>query len=67
MTTVRLTTGRTYGAIIIIVLISTNSSLLRSLAYLSPVRDVLFVEINHKQKDEPHRGDLFVDVSKINS
>ena len=56
-----------------VVLISTNSSLpawagqaLRSLAYRSPVRDVLFVEINHKQKNEPRRGDLYLNVIKIN-
>jgi hypothetical protein len=48
-----------------IVLVSTNSSLLRSLAYLSPVRDELFVDIINKQKNEPHRGDLFVNVGKI--
>jgi len=48
-------------------MISTNSSLpawagqaLRSLIFVSPVRDDLFVEINHKLKNEPHRGDLFV-------
>jgi hypothetical protein len=52
-----------------VVLISTNSSLptfagqaLRSLENLSPVRDDLFVGINHKQKNEPHRGDLFINV-----
>jgi hypothetical protein len=44
------------------ILIPTNSSLLRSLAFISPVRDDLFVEINHKQKNEPSRGDLFVNV-----
>jgi hypothetical protein len=43
------------------ILNSTNSSLLRSLALISPVRDDLFVENNHKQKNEPHRGDLFLD------
>lgn len=66
-TTVRLSTGRTYGAIIMVVLISINRSLLRSLAFVSPVRDDLFIELNTKQKNEPHRGDLFVNVSKINS
>jgi hypothetical protein len=49
------------------VLISTNSSLLWSLTFLSPVRDDLFVEINQKQKNEPHRGDLYLNVIKINS
>ena len=39
---------------------------LRSLAYLSPVRDDLFVEIIHKQKNEPRRGDLFVIAGIIN-
>jgi len=63
---VRLNTGRSYGAKIMKVPISTNSSLLRSLAYRSPVRDVLFVEINHKQTNEPHRGDLHLNVIKIN-
>jgi len=50
----------------VVVTISTNSSLLRSLAFVSPVRDDLFVEIINKQKNEPHRGDLFVNVNKIN-
>ena len=49
-----------------VALISTNSSLLRSLAYLSPVRDDLFVDIIHEQKNEPRRGDLFVNVGIIN-
>ena len=50
-----------------IVLISTNSLLLLSLGYVSPDRDELFVENNHKQNNEPHRGDLFVNVVKINN
>jgi hypothetical protein len=56
-----------------VVLISTNSSLpacagqaLRSLHLESPVRDDLFVEINHKWKNEPHRGDLSVNIIIIN-
>ena len=61
----QLFTGRTYGAKFMVVLISTNSSLLRSLTYVSPVRDYLFVEIIYKQTNEPHRGDLFVNVNKI--
>jgi hypothetical protein len=48
-------------------LISTNSSLLQSLAFFSPVRDGLFVENNQYQKNEPHRGDLYLNVIKINS
>jgi len=50
-----------------IVLNSTNSSLpacagqaLRSFAFLSPVRDELFVEIIPRQKNEPQRGDLYI-------
>ncbi len=43
--------------------ISTNSSLLRSLTYLSPVRDDLFVEIIIKKTNEPRWGDLFVNVN----
>ena len=39
--------GRLYGAKIIIVIISTNSSLLRSLTLENPVRDGLFIEIYH--------------------
>jgi hypothetical protein len=72
--TIRLTTGRTpllrgrlYRAKIMVVLNSTNRSLpafagqaLRSLAFLSPVRDELFVEIIPKQKNEPHRGGLYL-------
>ena len=48
-------------------LISINSSLLRSLTQESPVRDGLFVEVGHKQIPEPHRGDLYVNVDKINN
>jgi hypothetical protein len=66
ITIVRLTTGRSYGANIIVVLISTNSSLLRSLAFKSPVRDGLFVEKNRNQKNKPQRGDLFVNAFNIN-
>ena len=33
---------------------------LRSLAYLSPVRDDMFVENNHNHENEPQRGDMFV-------
>jgi hypothetical protein len=29
-------------------------------------RDDLFVENNHNQKNEPHRGDLFVNTGIIN-
>jgi hypothetical protein len=49
------------------VIISTNSSLLWSLTWESPVRDELFVEISHKQINEPRRGDLFMNAFKINS
>jgi len=55
-------TCRTYGAKKMMDHISTNSSLLRSLNFVSPVRDDLFVEIIHKLKNKPHRGDLFVNV-----
>jgi hypothetical protein len=51
---------------IIMYLISTNSTLLRSLTLESPFRDGLFIEINHKQINEPPRGDLYVNVGKIN-
>ena len=37
-------------------LISANSSLLRSLAFTSPVGDELFVENNDKWENEPHSG-----------
>ena len=66
--------GRLYGAKIIVALISTNSSLPAvagqaqwSLADISPVRDGLFVEINHKHKKEHQRGGLYVIIDKINS
>lgn len=52
-------------------MISTNSSLpawagqaLRSLVYQSPVRDDLFVEIDHNHKNEPHRGGLYLNNNK---
>ena len=61
-----LSTGRSYGAIIIMLLISTDNSLLRSLVQESPVRDGLFVENNHYQINEPHRGDLYENDGKIN-
>jgi len=49
-----------------VVPISTNRPLLRSLAFVSPVRDDLFVEIIYKLTNEPHRGDLYVNANKIN-
>jgi len=48
--------GKLCGAKDLVVLISRNSSLLLSLAYLIPVRDTLFVENNHQQKNEPRRA-----------
>jgi hypothetical protein len=66
ITTVLLTTGRSYGAKIMMVLISTNISLLQSLSYKSPVRDRLFIEIKHLQENEPHPVDLYVNACKIN-
>jgi hypothetical protein len=59
-------TGRSYGAKIIMLLVSINSSLLRSLVQESPVRDGLFVEISHNHINEPHRGDLYEHYGKIN-
>ena len=47
ITNVLSTSGRSYGAKTIMILMSTNSSLLRSLAFTSPVWDGLFVEINN--------------------
>ena len=44
---------------------STNSSLLRSLTKESPVREGLFVENSHKKINEPHRGDLSVNVAAV--
>ena len=46
-------------------LIPANSSLLRSLALKSPVRDELFVEIKYNQKYKPHRGDLYLTIINI--
>lgn len=40
---------------------------LHTLAFVSPVSDDLFVENNDTRKNEPQRGDLFVNEKRINN
>ena len=53
-TNVRLISGRSSGVKIMMILITTNSSHLRSLAFKRPVKNGLFIEINHNWENKPH-------------